>query len=57
MKQQFSINRVKWEVNNTATRNFYKTAQQKIPIIINPLPLLFKTLLHGQKDCVFLAGI
>ena len=23
----------------------------------NPLPLLFKTLLHGQKDCVFSAGI
>jgi len=24
---------------------------------LNPLPLLFKTLLHGQKDCVFSAGI
>jgi hypothetical protein len=23
----------------------------------NPLPLLFKALLHGQKDCVFSAGI
>ena len=23
----------------------------------NPLPLLFKTLLHEQKDCVFSAGI
>ena len=25
--------------------------------VFNPLPLLFKTLLHGQKDCVFSAGI
>jgi len=23
----------------------------------NPLPLLFKTLLHGQKECVSSAGI
>jgi len=25
--------------------------------LLNPLPLLFKTLLHGEKDCVFSAGI
>ena len=24
---------------------------------INPLPVQFKTLLHGQKGCVFSAGI
>jgi hypothetical protein len=24
---------------------------------VNPLPLLFKALLHGQKGCVFSAGI
>jgi hypothetical protein len=24
--------------------------------IFNPLPLLFKALLHGQKDCVFFSG-
>jgi hypothetical protein len=24
---------------------------------LNPLPLLFKALLHGQKDCVFSADI
>jgi hypothetical protein len=23
---------------------------------INPLPLLYKALLHGQKDCVFFSG-
>jgi len=26
-------------------------------ILFNPLPLLLKTLLHGQKDCVFSADI
>jgi len=26
-------------------------------ILVNPLPLLFKALLHGQKDRVFSAGI
>ena len=26
---------MKWEINNIATGNFYKTAQQKSPIIIN----------------------
>jgi hypothetical protein len=25
--------------------------------LINPLPLLFKALLHGQKDCFFSADI
>jgi hypothetical protein len=25
--------------------------------IINPFPVQFKTLLHGQKGCVFSAGI
>jgi len=25
--------------------------------LVNPLPLLFKSLLHRQKDCVFSAGI
>jgi hypothetical protein len=24
--------------------------------LINPLPLLFKALLHGQKDCIFFSG-
>jgi len=24
---------------------------------INPLPVQFKTLLHGQKGCIFSAGI
>jgi hypothetical protein len=24
--------------------------------VINPLPLLFKAVLHGQKDCVFFSG-
>jgi hypothetical protein len=34
MKKQLSINRVKREINNVATHNFYITAQQKTPIII-----------------------
>ena len=32
-KKQLSINRVKWEIKNIATHNFYKTAQQKTPIM------------------------
>ena len=30
---------------------------RKHVVVLNPLSLLFKTLLHGQKDCVFSAGI
>jgi hypothetical protein len=28
----------------------------KLFILDNPLPLLFKALLHGQQDCVFFSG-
>jgi hypothetical protein len=30
---------------------------QNVEFIFNPLPVEFKTLLHGQKGCIFSAGI
>jgi hypothetical protein len=27
-----------------------------VPALFNPLPLLFKSLLPGQEDCVFFSG-
>jgi hypothetical protein len=51
-------------------RVLVEKAEQKIPLgrprhsgecnikmDLNPLPLIFKALLHGQKDCIFSAGI
>jgi hypothetical protein len=29
----------------------------EVPLLINPLPLLFKALLQEQKDSIFSAGI
>jgi hypothetical protein len=35
---------------------FLEGRPQIIGTFLNPLPLLFKALLHGQKDCVFFSG-
>jgi hypothetical protein len=31
-------------------------SQTRIKALVNPLPLLFKSLLPGQEDCVFFSG-
>jgi hypothetical protein len=49
-EKKFSINRVKWYINNIATYNFYNTAQQKTPIIIKHY---FNTFLSTQFIIVF----
>jgi hypothetical protein len=40
-----------------ATQPLTEMSTRNISWQINLLPLLFKALLHGQKDCVFSAGI
>ena len=58
------------EIHHTNTRQHANLHQPSVNVtkyqkgvyclgvkVFNPLPLLFKTLLHGQKDCVFSAGI
>jgi hypothetical protein len=32
------------------------TRERKVMYNINPLPLIFKSLLPGQEDCVFFSG-
>jgi hypothetical protein len=42
------------------TREAVQLSDFELPVItslLNPLPLLFKSLLHGQKDRVFSGGI
>ena len=48
------------EGHTECTHFLYQHIDPQLPemqdVFVNPLLLLFKTLLHGQKDCIFFSG-
>ena len=44
-------------IKKARSSNIPRTHFNLYPTAVNPLPVQFKTLLHGQKGCVFSAGI